>query len=188
MQKIRTFIAIKIPVELQKAFEELIRHMQRIPGDVRWVNPHSVHITLKFLGEISAQEVENVFGGMEKAVAGVPAFSLKTGSKGAFPDLKRPRVYWVGLTEENNSHLLDLQKNIEKEMALCGFPAEERAFKAHLTVGRVKNPRGIEAVSDLFMKYQFPEIEFFANEVLVMKSELTPRGPVYSVQKAFPLK
>ena len=188
MQKIRTFIAIKIPAELQKAFEELIGHMRRTPGDVRWVNPHSVHITLKFLGEISAEEMERVFGGMEEAVAGIPAFSLVTGSKGAFPNLKRPRVYWVGLAETGDSHLFRLQKNIEKEMALCGFPKEERAFKAHLTVGRVKSARGMEAISELFMKYPFPQIEFTANEVLVMKSELTPRGPIYSVQKAFSLK
>lgn len=188
MQTIRTFIAIKISRELEAAFDTLIRRMRKNPGPVRWVSPQSIHLTLKFLGEITAAQVEEVCKGVEKATAGVPPFSLKSGSKGAFPNPKRPRVFWIGLAETGEPHLFDLQKNIEEEMALCGFPGEERVFKPHLTVGRVKDSRGIEAISNIFMDYQFPEIEFAAGEVLVMKSELTPQGARYSVQKSFPLK
>ena len=96
MQKIRTFIAIKIPPELEEAFDELIRQMRRLPGDVRWVKPHSIHLTLKFLGEIASDQLPGVFTAVEKAVADAPLFSLKTGTKGAFPSLKRPRVFWLG--------------------------------------------------------------------------------------------
>lgn len=188
MQKIRTFIAIKIPSELEEAFSELIRQMRRLPGDVRWVKPHSIHLTLKFLGEIAPDQLPGVFTAVEKAVTGVPLFSLKTGTKGAFPSFKRPRVFWVGLTEKNNHDLIDLQKRIEQEITRLGFPGEERAFKPHLTVGRVKSPKGIETISETFMKYQFPEIEFTAEKVLVMKSELTPRGAIYTVQKTCLLK
>lgn len=188
MQTIRTFIAIKISRELEAAFETLMRSMKKNPGPVRWVNPQSIHLTLKFLGEITLAQVEEVCKGVEKAAAGIPPFSLKSGSKGAFPSPKRPRVFWIGLAEIGDQHLFDLQKNIEEEMALCGFPKEERVFKPHLTVGRVKDSRGVETISNIFMEYQFPEIEFAAGEVLVMKSELTPQGARYSVQKSFPLK
>jgi 2'-5' RNA ligase len=183
MKNIRTFIAIKIPNELEDAFGDLIRQMRKLPGDVRWVNPHSIHLTLKFLGEITPEQVRDVCAAMEKAATDIPKFALKTGLKGAFPSLKRPRVFWVGLTEMNNHYLLDLQKNVEDELAGIGFPKEKRTFKPHLTVGRVKNSRGIEKVTETFMNYQFPEIEFSASEILVMKSELTPKGAIYTVQK-----
>jgi 2'-5' RNA ligase len=188
MQTIRAFIAIKISRELETAFDTLIRNMKKKSGPVRWVNPQSIHLTLKFLGEITPAQVEEVFKGVEKAAANIPPFSLKSGSKGAFPSPKRPRVFWIGLAETGDQYLFELQKNIEAEMTLCGFPKEERVFKPHLTVGRVKNSREIEAISNIFMEYDFPEIEFTAGEVLVMKSELTPHGARYSVQKSFPLK
>lgn len=188
MQTIRTFIAIKISRELEAAFDTLIRRMKKNPGPVRWVNPQSIHLTLKFLGEITPAQVEEVCNGLEKAVAGIPSFSLKPGSKGAFPNPKRPRIFWIGLAEAGEAHLFQLQKNIEEEMALCGFPKEGRPFKPHLTVGRVKDSRGIETISNIFMEYDFPEIEFVAGEVLMMKSELTPKGTIYTVQKAYPLK
>ena len=188
MQTIRTFIAIKISRELEAAFDTLIHSMKKNPGPVRWVNPQSIHLTLKFLGEITPVQVEDVCKGVEKAVTAIPPFSLKSGSKGAFPSPKRPRVFWLGLAETGEPHLFDMQKNIEEEMALCGFPKERRPFKPHLTVGRVKDSREIETISNIFMEYQFPEIEFSADEVLVMKSELTPQGARYSVQKSFPLK
>jgi 2'-5' RNA ligase len=188
MERIRTFVAIKISRELEAAFDTLIRSMKKNPGPIRWVNPQSIHLTLKFLGEITPAQVEEISKGVEKAVTAIPPFSLRAGSKGAFPSPKRPRIFWIGLAEIDEPYLFELQKNIEAEMALCGFPKEGRAFKPHLTVGRVKDSRGVETISNIFMDYDFPEIEFAAEEVLVMKSELTPQGARYSVQKSFPLK
>ncbi len=188
MQKIRTFIAIKIPSQLEAAFEELIQSMQHIPNKVKWVKPASIHLTLKFLGEITQKDVQRVLDRTERAVANISSFTLKTSQRGAFPSLKRPRVFWVGLTERNGEQLIGLQKNIESELETEGFPKEKREFKPHLTVGRVKSPKNIEEVSKQFMAYQFPEIEFAVNEVVVMKSELTRQGAIYTMQKSFPLK
>jgi len=188
MPAIRTFVAVKISPELEAAFEALARAMRKLPGEVRWVDPQSIHVTLKFLGEISPEQAQEVFAAVERAAEGIPPFSLKAGSKGAFPSLQRPRVFWVGLAEPGGDHLTALQRNIEEELHLSGFPKEERGFKPHLTVGRVKGMKNIETVSKTFLEYPFPEIELAADRVLVMKSDLTPRGAIYTVQRAFPLK
>lgn len=188
MPAIRTFVAIKISPELEAAFEALARNMRKLPGEVRWVDPQSIHVTLKFLGEITPAQVQEVIAAVERAANGIPPFSLKAGSKGAFPSLQRPRVFWVGLAEPGGDHLMVLQRKIEEELHLAGFPKEERGFKPHLTVGRVKGMKNIETVSKTFLEYPFPEIELAADRVLVMKSDLTPRGAIYTVQKAFPLK
>lgn len=187
MPTIRTFIAVKISSELEAAFQALVRKMRKLTGEVRWVDPQSIHVTLKFLGEITPAQVQEVFAAVQRAAKGIPPFSLKAGGKGAFPSLQRPRVFWVGLAEPGGDHLMTLQRNIEEELYLAGFPKEERGFKPHLTVGRVKGMKNIETISKTFMEYPFPEIEFPADQVLVMKSDLTPGGAMYTVQKALPL-
>ena len=188
MQKIRTFVAFKIPLQLLKFFEELLLEMRQYHPDVKWVKARSIHITLKFLGEITVDEIQTVIEGVEKAVNGFSKFILKTSDRGAFPSMKRPRVLWVGLKDENKDRLLQLQKSIEGELTQCGFPKEKRDFKPHLTVGRVRSSHGIQSVSKAFMEYPFPEIEIPIDEVLVMKSELTRQGAIYTVQKSFQLK
>ena len=187
MKKIRTFVALKIPSKLEAAFEDLISELRQFESDVKWVKPASIHITLKFLGEITAEEVEAVCDGVASGVKGMSKFNLKTESKGAFPSINRPRVFWVGLHSENKEKLLQLQKSIEAELEERGFPKEKRAFKPHLTIGRVRSPRGIHSVSKVFSDYQSPEIEIPVETVLVMKSELTRQGAIYTVQKSFGL-
>ncbi|RMI14744.1 MAG: RNA 2',3'-cyclic phosphodiesterase [Calditrichaeota bacterium] len=188
MEKIRTFVAIAISPELQQAFGELLQAMRRIPGDVKWVAPESIHLTLKFLGELTPDEVHRVFQGVETAVANTPAFSLATAGQGAFPSLKNPRVFWIGLKESGDGRLIPLQKRIEEALQTQGFAPEKRRFKAHLTVGRVRRPRNLRAITEAFVKYPFPEITFPVKEVLVMKSRLTPQRAYYTIQKAFPLQ
>lgn len=188
MVKIRTFIAIEIPPDLEAALRELLAEMRRAGGDVKWVDPASVHITLKFLGEITRKDVDQVSRAVESATAGKDSFIMRTGEKGAFPNLKRPRVFWVGLQALQQAQLLALQQEIESELEPYGFPREARAFKPHLTIGRVRSPRDIDRVTAAFTRNEFPTIDLPVREVLIMKSELTRQGAVYSVQRAFQLQ
>lgn len=188
MEKIRTFIAIKIPRELEVALGELLAEMRRAGGDVKWVHPASVHITLKFLGEITREEIAAVARAVESAAAGKASFVLRTGEKGAFPNLKRPRVFWVGLQAQHQTQLLALQREIESELEPAGFPREARDFKPHLTIGRVRSQRDIDRVAAAFTRNEFPMIDLPVCEVLIMKSELTRQGAVYTVQRAFSLQ
>ncbi len=188
MQKIRTFIAIPIPDRLEQAFEELLREMRCTDSGVHWVKPASIHLTLKFLGEITPQSREAVFAAVESAVAGRVSFELHTAGPGAFPSLRHPKVFWIGLQPQNLDPLNQLQADIETHLADRGFPREARTFKPHLTVGRVKSPRNLEKIAGQFGAYPFPNVSIPVREILVMKSELTRQGAMYSVQKAFPLE
>ncbi len=186
-EKIRTFVAIKITSELEKELSNFIEELRKIRCDVKWVKAESVHLTLKFLGNIHATDVAKVFEAVSNAVREFSSFRLNTAEKGAFPSLKRPRVFWVGLAEKNDHTLIPLQSKVDKKLAELGFEKEKRKFHPHLTVGRVRSPKNIEEITKRFMEYGFPKIEFNVDQVLVMKSKLTPKGAIYSVQNAVSL-
>lgn len=163
--------------------EELIR----IGGDVKWVKPESIHLTLKFLGNLAESKIQPVCEVVQKTCERFSTFRLRSGPKGAFPNLRRPKVFWVGLIETNGEILADLQAKLEIVLAEMGFEGEARRFHPHLTVGRVRSPEKIVEITHRFIEYRFPEIEFMVDHVLIMKSELTPRGALYSIQKSVPL-
>lgn len=186
-EKIRTFVATKISSELEKELANFIEELRKIRREVKWVKPESVHLTLKFLGNIPPTNVVDVSKAVSSATREFSNFQLTTGEKGAFPSLKRPRIFWLGLAEENDQTLIPLRNRIEDELAQIGFEKEKRKFHPHLTVGRVHSPKNIDEMTQKFMDYPFPEIRFNVDEILIMKSQLTPRGAIYSVQKAVPL-
>ena len=188
MQKIRTFVAVEIPSPLRQALSEMIDELRRIPVDIKWVRPESIHITLKFLGEITPEEVQKVFTAVEHVAARHSPFALSTAAGGAFPSLSRPKVYWIGLNPANQDRLNHLQQDLEEQLEKFGFPREKRAFRPHLTIGRVRHPRGIEVLNKQFMAYPFPEYSLPVNALLVMKSELRREGARYTIQKSFVLQ
>lgn len=187
-EKIRTFVAIQISVELQEELGRFLAELKKKHADVKWVNHDSIHLTLKFLGNLTASQIEMVIAAVQQACEGVSEFHLKTGERGAFPNLKRPKVFWVGLSYANDPTLINLQSKIEAVLAEIGFEKETRKFHAHLTIGRVRRFKNMDDVVQKFMEYDLAEIEFDVQEVLIMKSVLTPKGAVYSIQKAIPLK
>lgn len=187
MQKIRTFIAIKIPETLVTAFDEMLSEMRRIDSGVKWVHPKSIHLTLKFLGGITAAQRDKVFESVASVVRNERPFALKTALPGAFPSQKRPKVFWLGLQPDHLKNLSRIHAKIETELAKNDFPNETRAFKPHLTIGRVKYSKNLAEVAEKFSAYPFSQIEIPVTEVLVMKSELRRNGAIYTIQKAFPL-
>jgi len=188
MEKIRTFIAIPLPPDVLEEFRRLISHMKAVDAQVKWVRPESIHLTLKFLGGVESQKLSHIFRAVETSCANFEAFPLKIATQGAFPTLKRPRVFWVGVIDPSTKILSDLQATIEESLAALGYPKEARTFKPHLTIGRVKKPQPMDEVVKAFLDYKFPTIEFTAGEVHVMRSQLTREGAIYSVQKSVKLK
>jgi 2'-5' RNA ligase len=189
MEKIRTFVAISLTPALINRLDILVSEMRSLARGVRWVKPQSVHLTLKFLGNLTSDEVEKVFTGMEIAQEKYPEpFSIRVQGTGCFPSERRPRVFWVGLGGEDIHKLNLLQEITETELASQGFPAETRPFKPHLTVARLKDDRGLNVLLNKFMQFDFPPVELPVEEIQVMRSELRPEGAVYSVQKTYKLK
>ncbi len=188
MEKIRTFISIPLPSEILEEFRRLISHMKSVDSQIKWVRPESIHLTLKFLGGVESQKLPHIFQAVEMSCTNFEAFPLKIATQGAFPGFKRPRVFWVGVIDPSGKKLGELQAAIEKSLVPLGYSREKRAFKPHLTVGRVKHPQPMPEVVKAFLDYQFPAMEFTAAEVHIMKSQLTREGAIYTVQKSIKLK
>jgi len=184
---IRSFIAIPLNAEIIFHLEKAQKELRALPTDVKWVNPTSIHLTLKFLGNVEEGNVEDIARGIQNGVKGVKTWSTAVRNMGAFPFLKNPRVVWIGI-EDQSGQLVRLQNQIEQEMSKLGFAEEKRTFSPHLTLGRVRSSRG----KDELVKYLLDERERVFGEinvdrVILFKSELKPTGAIYTVLKEFTL-
>lgn len=182
---IRSFIAIPLSAEIISHIEKTQKELKALLADVKWVNPRSIHLTLKFLGGIEEGDIEKIAQGIQDGIKGFKPLSVAVKNVGAFPSLKSPRVVWIGL-EDQSGQLVKLQNQIEKEMSKLGFEEEKRAFSPHLTLGRVRSPKG----KDELVKYLLDERERVFGEirvdrVILFRSELKPTGAVYTVLKEF---
>jgi 2'-5' RNA ligase len=184
----RCFIAICLPDMLKRGLAEL-QDTLKAPGmQVGWARPDGIHLTLKFLGEVEEKDVPRLSGALSRAVDGVAPFIATLRGVGCFPGVSTPRVIWVGV-EEPEGILQRLQQQIEKSFEDMGFPAENRSFKPHVTLGRVRSPihretliRQVEKNKDLDLG------SFEVREVRVMQSILKPEGAVHVTLASVVLK
>lgn len=187
MAPIRTFIAIKLDGSLHNTLNEVIEKFAASKASVKWVAPENVHITLKFLGNVEEDRLPDIFSACEKAAEGFSPIDLEVRAVGCFPTLARPRVVWLGL-EKGTEAVKELQRSIEHELEVIGFPKEDREFRAHLTIGRVKGKQGISRLCRLIEEERNVFIGLMrTNTVSIMKSKTLPSGPVYTELKSIPL-
>ena len=184
MSVIRAFIAIDLTPEIVQHLEQVSTQLKkRLEGiPVRWVPVDNIHLTLKFLGDVSLANVEMLKKILQTEVDGHHAFEISVGGLGAYPSPRRPRVVWVGV--EAPTELAAVQSGVENAMARLGYAREERPFSPHLTLGRVsRNAVGrderligesIEAIKLGFLGVAR------VNEVHLYKSDLHPNGAVYT--------
>jgi len=182
----RTFICLELPETIRVQAEALQRRLAGRGDQIRWVNPGNLHLTLRFLGEISRSQVETVCLAVRCAAARVDVFSIRFSGTGCFPSLRRPKVFWIGITEPTD--LSRLFEAIEEELSSAGFPREIRPFSPHLTVGRVRVDRKSPGLTDALTTAQFEPASFLVTHVTVMKSDLKKSGAVYTVLARQPLK
>jgi 2'-5' RNA ligase len=184
---IRAFLAIDPPEEILDAIGRIQGRLQRvIRGELRWVRPEAIHLTLKFFGDISEEAVADIAAVVEKAAARAAPFLLAIGGVGVFPDQRRPRVLWLGM-DGDVPRLLRLQQELEAGLGMVGFPAEERPFRPHLTLARIKSSKGLNGLAQALEKGEEQKAgEFRASGIGLIRSELTPRGAVYTRLKWFP--
>jgi 2'-5' RNA ligase len=177
---VRTFVAIEISPEVRTRAQKLITQLQAIDAKVRWVDPAQVHLTLKFLGEIDLLEVPKICAAVTEVAAALPPFSVRVNSAGAFPDLKRPRTVWLGIDDETEE-LAALHDQLEAALAKLGFRAENRRFRPHLTIGRVRGEGpGIAALAELIEEYRdYSAGVIDVDEVILFSSEQERGGPVH---------
>jgi 2'-5' RNA ligase len=184
---IRSFIAIEVPQDTADAIREAQQRLRLADGGWKWVNPESFHITLKFLGAVAAERLRSLSRTAAESLSGVPAFGVALRGVGAFPNAHRARVVWVGVGD-GAPELAALASKVEDACAAHGFEREKRPFHAHLTLGRARRPGTSSALADAMSSLGAVEFgEAWVARVLLMKSELSRSGPIYTVLSQIPL-
>ena len=178
---IRTFICIELPDTIKERIDTLTGSLREINAQVSWVRATNVHLTIRFLGEVSPPRLERVHGIVQRAAASVTPFEIEVGGTGCFPSTRNPRVLWVGLTETPPA-MIGLYEAIETGLAGAHFDRETKRFSPHLTIGRVRSPRNGQLVAERLVELGFPTERFTARDVIVMRSDLSPSGSVYTPQ------
>ncbi len=177
---IRTFIALEINAETRDAIADDIAALKHSFPRIKWVGPENLHVTLKFLGDISENDLKDVFSAVDKAATLHEPFVVDVETLGVFPHWRAPRVVWVGCGEGKNE-IVSLQKDVDKCLAEVGFDMEKRPFNPHLTLGRIKLPADgyglFEAAGRMLdTTYGFMDVD----NITVFMSELKRSGPVYT--------
>jgi 2'-5' RNA ligase len=180
----RCFIAIDIDEQIRKSLSNLQNELRGKAdfkkSDVKWVRPEAIHLTLKFLGEIRDEQVVDVCNITKDVASRHKSFELDVKSVGHFGG-RSARVLWVGAGQDCDN-LLQLQKDLEQQLDLAGWPREGRKFSAHLTLCRIRNSRAGVKLVQMIREYEDFELgTVSADSVLVYQSQLTPKGPIYTV-------
>jgi len=189
MARLRTFIALDLGRTVRDRLISLQETLSRTAPDVKWVEPENLHVTMLFLGEVDNREVLEVCRAVGDCCRQLAPFSMSVEGLGTFGNPRRPRTIWVGVGD-GEEEVKALHAAIEARLLELGcYRREERAFTPHITLGRVKQDGSGDDLSPVLQKksdWQAGAVQ--VREVLVMSSELTPRGPIYSVLSRAPLR
>jgi 2'-5' RNA ligase len=184
---IRSFIAIELEQRIIEELKKIEDNLKSTKADVKWVNPSSLHLTLKFLGGIDEGMIEKIAEKAKQVAKRYASFTLKVSDIGTFPPGRSPRVVWIGVGEETG-RLSQLQDEIEQEMSNLGFEREQRRFTPHLTLGRVRSPKGREELLKKIEEGKGINLgEFSVKGFHLFRSDLYPQGAVYTKLKTFML-
>ncbi len=187
----RCFFAVKFSPEVTRYVADLVGELQRHRADVKWTSPRNIHLTLRFLGELN----DTAFAAAQR----IPdeeemgsSFLLRVEGLGAFPLLRAPKVLWTGVaaaTERDLDHLRHLQKRTELWARRIGLPPEEKRFKPHITIGRVRPPFShVRELIDDMIARDCRSLLCEVSELLLIRSTLDRSGPTYETVKTWKLK
>jgi 2'-5' RNA ligase len=192
MEQVRCFIAVELPDELKRGLTQLQSRLKS--GEqpwIKWVDPYSTHLTLKFLGNVAVDRIGEITGAIEEAARGMSPFHLEVKELGVFPNLRRVQVAWVGVSGEVDK-LSHLQQRIESNLARLGFAPESRPFTPHLTLARLRDqasPAERQRFGQLIVSTRFETAYTIeVDAISLMRSQLTREGAIYSRISSIGLK
>jgi len=180
----RLFVAVNLPADVRQSLWDAAAPLRQRAGPVRWVAAESIHLTLKFLGEVDELRAVQVAQSLTAVAGAARTFTLPLGGFGAFPSTAHPRAVWAGCEAVPPLELL--QHDVERAMHDLGFPLEGRPFRPHLTLGRVKDgakARDFPGFGEALAALSF-EGEVMVTSVDLMQSTLTPAGAAYTARHA----
>ena len=176
---IRTFIAIELPVEVKQAARQIQNRLRESIEGIRWVKHENIHLSVKFLGNVEENRINDIAAAVKNAVKDISVMILKTGHLGIFPNEKRPRILWLGI-EGDVREFIRMSKNCESELAKLGYEKDAREIKPHITVGRIRSSKKQKGLVTILKDIPIESIEFRADALKLMRSELNPNGAVYT--------
>jgi 2'-5' RNA ligase len=178
----RIFIAIELPQEIKVALGRLQQELKKAGADVKWVETENIHLTLKFLGEVDEEKLENIKQALEEVASGNQQFKIRLASCGAFPKIISPRVIWVGI-DQGDKETKMIASGLEEKLAALGFAKEERPFSSHITIARTRSGLNrlklVQELEKAQSHFGGKNLEFTAGKLTLFKSTLKPTGPVY---------
>ncbi|MDB4349762.1 RNA 2',3'-cyclic phosphodiesterase [Omnitrophica bacterium] len=179
-ETIRTFIALELSPEIKSELTNVQDLLKPSKADVKWTKPGSMHLTLKFLGNIAQEKAEEVKKSLESVSSRHKPFEVSLFEIGGFPRLESPRVIWVGI-DKGCAQAEALAKDVEETLSGIGFEKEKRPFTAHLTLGRVRSPKGRNELVLKIKALDFkPSASCTIDKIILFQSTLTPQGPIYT--------
>jgi 2'-5' RNA ligase len=180
----RAFIAIRLSAEVENFLFRIQERLKASGADVKWVEPHNIHLTLKFLGERDNKQIEAAKAVLNETAASFKEYDLQPSSVGAFPKIEHPSVIWVG-ADKGCPETIRLANTIEDGIARLGIPKEKRPFACHITLGRLRTPKNIQGLVEelklLGIGLPEPAPLLKVNKITLFKSTLTSKGPLYEI-------
>ncbi len=177
---IRSFVAIDLSETVRRQIGALIQELRKSEAQVGWARVEGIHLTLKFLGNVAPELIEEMKPALAREAAKTGPIRIEAAGCGAFPGIQSPRVIWVGLRGEI-APLADLARRLEEALVPFGFAPEARPFKPHLTVGRVKGRARLQALQQMLLAHVgFSAEPFDAAQIVLYKSDLRPDGARYT--------
>ncbi len=186
MQTIRTFLAIPLLPDVCGRLKDVQAELRRTEADVRWEPVEKVHLTLRFIGDVTEELIGRLAPEVERVTRDMHASEMVIAGLGAFPNTNAPRIVWAGV--EQVAWLSALALSMEQCCRSVGLPAEERPFHPHLTLGRVKGMRNSSRLTEALKTVTFEPIPQRCTELLLIKSVLKPEGSVYTPYQRFPFQ
>ncbi len=177
---IRLFVATGIDEEIRKKLVEFQDNLKKADADVGWVAPENLHITLKFIGYIDQEKIGDIIQIIQDSVTHIKPFDLDYRGVGVFPSKKNPRVVFAQLIDAGGT-LAKIHERLDNQLAALGVSHDERRFESHLTVGRIKTRRNVHRLMEKLDAYN--DFHFgleYISQIVLMKSDLSPEGPMYT--------
>jgi 2'-5' RNA ligase len=184
----RAFIAIELPIAIKDALSKIQDKLEAEKLQINWVKSQNLHLTLKFLGDISSEQLIQIKQLITEITKTASGFKIKLETLGVFPNAHAPRIVWIG-TNQPPLELKQLAQQLETRLPVSGIPREGRSFHAHITIGRIKSrliPSDLEKAFDKVEKDVInASWELECGRITLFESTLGPGGPTYTVLGKF---
>ena len=174
----RAFVAVELEEEIKKSLSRVQTELRKLDEDIKWVHPQNMHLTLRFLGETVEQKIPLIIQLLKEAAGGKRPFTVEIKDIGGFPSLESPKIIWAGI-EKGKEELTLLALAVEDTLVKLKFPKENRAFSAHFTLGRVRYIKNRQSFQEKIRQIQFRPLTQEVKSLILFKSTLTPKGPIY---------